>query len=316
MGITAEYDRFRVDQLTVLQHGVVARGQLLECGMTRSAIQYRVGPGGPWCILLPGIYAIDAHITTERREMAALLHSGPDGIITGPYAVRKHGLRASGPTSVDVLVPPGTRRFSSGFVRLIRTSRMPGTIWDAGPLRFADPVRAVADAVRGYRDIGEARAVICAALDRHCTVEELRTELISGPVQGSALLRRALRDAAHGIWSKAEGDFLELIKRSGLPEPVFNVAIYDENGTLLGIIDAWWDRACVGAEVDSSQYHSLDSDWLRTLDRHNRLTSRIRLLHFAPSKIGADPAGVVSELRTAIDDGYRQPIRAVQGGAR
>jgi hypothetical protein len=313
MGKRAQFDRYRLDGLFDVQHGVITRAQLLECGMTRSAIQYRVGPDGPWRVLLPGIYAQDTHITTRRRQMAAQLHAGPAGVITGPYAARHYQLRASGPTAVDVLVPVKVRRLSSSFVRLIRTTRMPGQILDEDGVRFAGPVRAVADAVRGYRDINDARAVICDALDRElCTLTELGQELADGHGNGAALLRRALSDVAQDIWSAAEGDFLDLLKRSDLPEPEFNVAIYAEGGTLLGIVDAWWDRACVAAEVDSREYHSFKSGWEETMDRHNRLSARIRLLHFPPKRIRTSGDRVIGDLRAAILDGLGNPPRAIK----
>ena len=320
MGIKAQFQQSRIDDVLGAQHGVASRAQLLEAGMTRSAIQSRIGPTGPWEILLPGIYAMDAHITTRRREMAAQLHAGSEGVITGPYAARHYGLQASGPTAVDVLVPVHVRRKSSGFVRLIRTGLMPSV--DAinvdGHVRFADPVRAVADAVRGYRDINDARSIICTALGHDlCALQMLRTELVNGPDNGAALLRRALADVARDIWSAAEGDFLHLLKSSDLPPPEFNVAIYASDGTVLGIVDAWWGRACVGAEVDSREFHSDEADprksgWEETMDRHNRLSARIRLLHLAPKRIRTDGNGVISDLRAAISDGMSMPPRAIR----
>jgi hypothetical protein len=315
MGIRAEFDVHRVEELFGAQHGVVSRTQLLECGMTRNAIQCRIGPHGPWHILLRGIYAQDARITTRRREMAAQLHAGPAGVITGPYAIRHFGLQASGPTAADVLVPLEVRRMSSAFVRLIRTSRMPDEhdIDEDGGIRFADPARAVADAVRGYRDINDARTVVCAALGRGlCTLNELRTELANGPYIGAALLRRALTDATHDIWSAAEGDFLHLLNNSGLPPPELNVAIYAEDGTMLGIVDAWWNQAGVGAEVDSREFHSSTSGWEDTMNRHNRLSACIRLLHFSPKRIRSDGDGVIAELRAAIFDGLSTPSRPIK----
>lgn len=49
----------RIDGLGELldqQLSVVSRGQLLSLGMNDNAMQYRVRPGGPWQVLLPGVY--------------------------------------------------------------------------------------------------------------------------------------------------------------------------------------------------------------------------------------------------------------------
>jgi hypothetical protein len=313
---SAEFDRRRLDDLLCAQFGVVSRGQLLDCGMTRSAIEHRIRIGGPWLVMLPGIYAADAHISTERREMAAQLHAGPSGVITGPYAVRRHGLTASGPTTIDVLVPDDVRRQNAAFVRLIRTNRMPQAVYRMGPVRLAGPVRAIADAVRTYTEIGDARAVICAAIkDQVCTLAELGTELAGGPSRGAALLRRGLRDAAKGIWSAAEGDLADLVERSDLEQPEYNVALYAEDGTLLGIVDVWWKRAGVAAEVDSREFHFEDGDWEKTMERHNYIAAhRVQLLHFTPRRIKSEGDGVLRELRIAIAEGHRNPplpIRSV-----
>jgi hypothetical protein len=309
MGITAEYDRHSLEELLRNQFGVVSRRQLLQCGMSRSAIQYLTRPSGPWQTLLPGIYTKDALITTERREMAAWMHAGPAGVITGGYAVRLFGLRASGPTAVEILVPPEVRRLSSSFVRLIRTARMPELVYRKGPIRFAGPVRAIADAVRGYTNIADARAVVCPAIQRQiCSLAEFAAELAEGPMQGSRLLNRSLRDVAYGIWSAAEGDLMDLIQASDLKQPEFNVALYAENGTMLGIVDAWWQRAGVAAEVDSREFHFESRDWENTLERHNRITaSLVHLMHFTPSKIQTEGSGVLDKLRIAIAEGVRNP---------
>jgi len=309
MRIRTGLDKRRLRDLIQAQHGVLTRQQLRECGMQRGEIQYLTRPGGEWHRLLPGIYATDGKITSRRRETAAWLHAGPAGVITGPYAVRHFGLTASGPTAVDVLVPTDVRRVSTGFARLIRTTRMPENVYTIGPIRIAGPVRAIADAVRGYTDIGNARSLVCDALLREtCTFTDLAAELNRGPSQGSLLLRRSLRDAAKGIWSAAEGDLLDLIARSDLPEPEFNVTLHAADGEFLGVVDAWWQHAGVAAEVDSSEYHLLAEDKDRTETRHNRISSHgVQLLHFSPKRIKTSPGTVLAGLRTAITTGEATP---------
>jgi hypothetical protein len=315
MAISSSYDRERLKTLLRHQFDVVSRSQLLECGMTRSAVQHLTSPSGRWLKLLPGIYVADSRITTERREMAAQLHAGPDGIITGPYAVRHYRLEASGPTTVEVLVPPDVRRMSSGFVRLIRTTRKPELTYRMDTIRFAGPTRAIADAIRGYTRISDARDLVCTAIRRDlCTFEDLAAELDDGPSRGSLLLRRSIRDAADGIWSAAEGDLMDLIRASDLEQPDFNVALYDADGTPLGVVDAWWQRAGVAAEVDSREFHFEDDDWAQTMARHNHITARlVRLFHLPPSRIKSDGAGILHELRTAIENGNRNPPLPIRG---
>lgn len=320
MGIAAAYDRERLGRILSAQYNTVARRQLLECGMTRSAVQHRVAPGGRWRIILPGVYAAsDGAVTAQQRELAALLYAGRDGVITGPFAVRHYGLVAAGPDYIDVLVPVNLRRQSIRFVRLIHTTRMPDKVYRTGPIRIVAAARGVADAVRGYRDINDARTLICAAIQRQqCTLSELASELAEGPKRGSALLLRGLRDAATGIWSAAEGELMSLIRRSTLPQPQYNVALYTEDGTFIGIVDAWWQRAGVAAEVESQEFHFSRDGWRNTMARHNQITKhRVQLMHFPPAQIRADGAKVLADLRVAIDNGLAAPpipIRAVPSG--
>lgn len=314
MRIRTGLDERRLRDLIQAQYGAVTRNQLHECGMSRGEIQYLIRPGGEWQRLLPGIYAVDEAITTQRREAAAWLHAGPAAVITGPYAVRHFGLTATGPTTVDVLVPGDVRRMSTSFVRLIRTTRMPRDVYTMGPIRLAGPARAIADAVRGYDEIRNARDLVCRALLKEtCTFTDLATELKEGPSQGSLLLRRSLRDAAKGIWSAAEGDLLDLIRRSDLPEPECNVTLYAAAGDFLGVVDAWWKHAGVAAEVDSSEYHLGTEDKDRTETRHNRITRhRVQLLHFSPKRIKASPDTVLADLRTALAVGSTCPPPPIQ----
>ncbi len=63
-----------LDELLEKQLSVVSRGQLLTLGMTDKAMQYRVRAGGPWQVLLPGVY-LSASGTPRllQKEMAAAL---------------------------------------------------------------------------------------------------------------------------------------------------------------------------------------------------------------------------------------------------
>src|ERR1700742_3765307 len=120
------YNTERLDQLARDQFSMISRGQAIECGMLRSPIDYKIGDGGPWQRVLPGVYATTTGVlAVHQRDMAALLHAGPDSVLTGHAAVTRHMIRCSGSNNIDVLVPLKSRVASSGFVRVIHTGRMP-----------------------------------------------------------------------------------------------------------------------------------------------------------------------------------------------
>ena len=135
--------------------------------------------------LLPGVYmAATGAPTTLQQEMAALLYAGPGSVITGPAALRSHHIRCELTEIVDVLVPAGRQRRDTNFVRLHRTSRMPARIWEAGPVRYAMPARAVADAVRGMTSLRDVRAAVADAVQRgKCAIKTLAAELNQGPAK-------------------------------------------------------------------------------------------------------------------------------------
>jgi hypothetical protein len=304
------FDMERLGRVLQVQSQVVTREQALRCGMPRSTITRQVDPGGRWQRLLPGVYlTVTGTVTQDQRQIAALLYAGPRSLITGPAAVRRHRLHSAGPDVVDVLIPWACRRQSTGFVRVHRTRRMPDRVFVTGPIRFAKPARAVADAARSLTRFDDVRQVVCDAVQRRaCTVAELAEELQAGPAKGATLFREALAEIGDGVRSVAEADARLLILRSDLPRPMFNARLYDADGVFIATVDAWWQEAGVAAEVDSRAYHLGAEDQDRTTERHDRLIAHgIFPLHFPPKRIRTDGPGVISDIRSAIARGRSRP---------
>ncbi len=292
------------------QFSVISRGQLLVLGMSDRSMQYRVRPGGPWQVLLPGVYlGVSGTPNLPQKEMAALLYAGPRSLITGPVAMLHHGVR--GPhdlDTIDVLVPAARQRSSTGFVRLHRTARLPDRIISSGPVRFAATARAVADSVWQLTSLQEVRAVVAGAVQLgRCTVSQLADKLRNGPVRGSAMFRTVLGEVADGIRSTAEGDLRDLIKAARLPMPLFNPSLYSGE-TFIARPDAWWPEEGVAAEVDSREWHLGPAEFERTTTRRTRMgAAGIIPLHFLPSQIRREPATVVNRIVAALESGRMRP---------
>jgi hypothetical protein len=300
----AQYDQHAFSALVRKQHGVIGRDQAMACGVGRPVLNYRGRAGGPWPALLPGVYLTHTGIATDdQRDMAALVYAGPRGVLTGAAALRRHGITVSG-DAVDVVVPEDVQRADAGFARLHRTVRLPRGFCVAGEIRYALAPRAVADAARWLTDLGEVRAVVAGAVQRSlCPVERLVEELQQGPKQGSALLRRALAEVGDGVRSAAEGQLHALIKRAGLPMPMFNARLF-AGRNFLAVPDCWWPDAGVAAEVDSREWHLSPRDWENTLARQARMAAAgIIVLHFPPSRIYAERKEVIAEIRSALAAG-------------
>jgi hypothetical protein len=202
------YNVAQMRQILHAQHQVITRSQALACGMPHATIDRRVAPSGPWQKMLPGTYlAVTGKSTTQQRHVAALLYGGPHSVITGPAAIRLHRLRSPGPDMIDVLVPWTVRRQSTGFVRILRTRRMP-RFYATGPIRFARVGRAVADSARGFTALDDVRTVVAEVVQRHaCTIAEIGLELEGGSTRDSIHLRTALAEVRAGARSAAEAHF-------------------------------------------------------------------------------------------------------------
>lgn len=314
MPLKAQYDERAFAALVRKQHGVIGREQAMSCGLGRSALNYRGRAGGPWPAILPGVYLTHTGTATDdQRDMAALLYAGPRSVITGAAALRRHGIVANPGNAVDVVVPENVQRVDAGFVRLHRTVRLPRGFCVAGEIRYALPPRAVADAARWLTDLGEVRAAVAGAVQRGlCPVERLVEELDQGPRQGSANLRRTLAEVADGVRSAAEGQLHTLIKRAGLPMPMFNPRLF-VGRVFLAVPDCWWPDAGVVAEVDSREWHLSPRDWENTLDRQARMAAAgIIVLHFPPSRIYRERNKVIAEIRSALAAGRNRPLPDVR----
>lgn len=303
------YNTAQLGQILRAQCQVITRAQALDCGLPRTTVDRWATPGGRWQKMLPGTYlTVTGEPTSRQYHVAALLYAGPHSVITGPAAIRLHRLRSPGPTMIDVLVPSTAKRQSTGFVRIHRTTRMPG-IHTTGPIRFARVGRAVADAAHGFTSLDDVRAVVAEAVQRRaCTIAEIGIELEEGSRRDTKHLRTALAEVRSGARSAAEARFFKRLERSDLPVPQFNVLLIAADGTVIAEVDAWWADAGVAAETDSQEYHFYRADWLKTNARNSRLLKYgIFPHHFAPSRIDSDWDAIYDEIKASIEKGLQRP---------
>lgn len=296
------------------QGDLITRSQALAAGMTEAALRHRTRVDGPWNVVLPGIYlAHTGSLTSGQREIAAVLYAGRGCVVTGPAALQRQGVRVPISEVVDVLIPDKAKRQSVGFVRTHRTTRMPERPWVNAGIRWAPVARAVADVARGDLEFHAVRAVLADAVQRRkCTIEQLASELRAGPNRGSGMLRAAHEEVADGVASSAEGDLRKLVKGSRLPEPMYNPSLFVDK-KFLAQLDLWWRDAGVAGELDSREWHLSPESWKRTMDRHATMSAQgIIVLHFPPSRIKSDAAGIIEELSSAIEVGLRRPPLAIR----
>jgi hypothetical protein len=292
-------------KLLDIQCGVLSREQITSLGIAMTTVAYRIRSDGPWQRILPGVYLTErGSPTVDQLDMAALLYAGCDSLLTGRTALRRSGVLPQSTSAVDVLVPAACRPADLGYVRIHRTRRMPGSFMMQGTIRFTTIPRAVTDAALEAVNLRDMRAIVAVGIDRgRCTPEDLAAELGRSRLRNGPMLRSVIADVARGIRSAPEGDLMDLLDRSELPQPVYNPSLYIGQ-VFLAKPDAWWEAFGVAAEVDSRQYHFDEGDWETTMQRHDRMTAAgIKVLHFTPSRIRAQPDQIVATIAATLRTG-------------
>ena len=216
--------------------GVISARALVDLGVPeRTVVRPMPGRSGHGNASLRRIVLLTTGLpSVDQRITAALLHGGPGSIVTGIHAARRHGVRRGpgpGPT-IQILVPHTRQVRCTAWIEVERSERMPSAVVRDG-LPLAPVPRAVVDAVRRMRDARDITEMLADPVQRGlCTVAQLSAELTECNRRGSATPRRVLTAVSTGIRSAAERDAQRLWRRSGLPEPWWNAAVFDSRGTL------------------------------------------------------------------------------------
>jgi hypothetical protein len=291
--------------------GVIKTAALRGLGVPGATITNRCTDGGRWTRLLPGVIMLTSGTPTPRQRVsAALLYGGPDALVTGLEACRRHGVRR-GPDprgAVHLLVPDDRQLRSCDFVTVERTTRLPPALLREG-VPLAPVPRACLDAARRLRSAAELTELIADTVQRQlCTPAHLAAELREGSQRGSAMPRRVLADVAAGVRSTAERDAKRLLARSTLPEPWWNVEVRTLQGHLLGIADAWFDEVALAWEINSYAWHLLPQYYAREVKRTAGLTAEgVTVLPVLPTSLRDDGDRSLRELEAAYTAAGRRP---------
>lgn len=242
----------RLAALAGRQHGVVARDQLLELGLSRNAIQHRLDTGR-FRPIHPSVYAVGSQPLNQRgRWYAALLATRPEPVLSHLSSAAAQELtRERG--AVQVTVPRrGSRRLEGVVIHRVRRldpadlvridglplTSLPRTLLDLAETEPFDRLKAIAEAAE-RRERLDLRAL------RDCM------ERNPGR-RGLAVLDRLL-DVYISAGRANEGIerlFQEFVAERGFPDPLCNVLV----GGLL--VDFWWPQAKLVVELDSREFHA------------------------------------------------------------
>lgn len=256
-----------IGRLASRQHGVVSLVQLLALGVTRRAIEVRVGQER-LLRLHRGVYAVGhAALTSLSRDMAAVLACGPGALLSHRSAAHAWLLLRSSSPRIEVTASRGCKP-KPGIV--VHRSRLihPGDRALVNGIPTTSVARTLVDLADVVDDGRFADAVNEAEVQRLFDLVEIEATLERLPGRrGRHRVRRVLaayRPDPSFTRSRAERRFLRLCAEHGLPRPstcVF-MAGYE--------VDAYWADARFGIELDGEAFHHTTRAFHddRSRDRH------------------------------------------------
>ena len=264
-GISVEDMDLPADLLALArnQFGVMSRVQLVQSGVSRAQIRWRLGRA--WRLLLPGVVLLEPGLPTlSQRYVAALLYAGPESWLSGPTALRLHGWPSAEPSlRVHVLVPPTHRSRDVAWLTIRRSCFTDERVVERGPVRFSCLPRAVVDAAALAPDESGCRALLIEAVQRRLVrLDDVSHWIDVRRPNGKVRLRRALAEAAAGAWSLPEADLARLLSESStLPAAWLNPELHESDGGRLTTPDLWFDDVAMAVMVHSRKYHAGLLDW-------------------------------------------------------
>jgi very-short-patch-repair endonuclease len=281
-----------------LQHGVITRAQLMDLGLSTSAIDRRIS-AGRLHVLHPGVYAVGDRALPTLGRLAAAVYACGDATVAGRRsAAALHGLRVHNGIP-EVIARPGTRKHEG--IGITRTRLEPDEITIVEGI----PCTTVA---RTLLDLGDETLVRQAEFLRVFDLAEVSRLLERYPRRrGTARLRRVIRrvaDSERRTRSEMEERFHALVLDANLPTP-------EANGTVaLGEItieaDAVWRDAKVIVELDGRQAHLTGSAFEtdRERDRAAALAGWV-VIRITWRQLTEQPRRLMADLRELLESRRR-----------
>jgi hypothetical protein len=271
------------------QHGVVARRQLLNLGLTAKAIRHRVHIGRLHP-LMTGVYAVGRpHISREGKWMAAVLACGPGAMLSHRSAAALWRFGEETPGVVDVSIG------RHSFLRRpgIRVHDRAG-FWDRDigsrlGIPVTEPVRTFLDlaTVSGPKTV--ERAINEADKRDVIDAYALRRALDDYPGQpGVRLLRHVLDKHTFRLSDdELERLFRPIAASAGLPVPLTKHVVNEFE------VDFFWPDLGLVVETDGWRYHRTPSAQTRDALRFQTHTAAgLTPLRFSHWQVKYEPAHV------------------------
>jgi very-short-patch-repair endonuclease len=250
--MTRQETEAAIAELAAHQHGVVARVQLLDIGMSPDVVAGLVRSGRLRRVHR-GVYTAGPMVPDLATEMAASLACGPGATVSHLSGISIWELvgvsRAA--SQVDITLTSGIRRRPGIRIHRVRTLRAEEvTTFEAIPVTTAARTLLDSATVLGFRDL--ERALSEALACRLTSMDEIRSLLtVHAGRKGARRLASVAEEGAPAhTRSEAEERFLALVRRYRLDPPETDVWVAGYR------VDFLWRRQKLVVEIDGFAFHS------------------------------------------------------------
>jgi hypothetical protein len=232
-------------RLVARQHGVVARWQLLEHGLSAQAIKRRIANGRLHAVYR-GVYAVGRpELSRLGRWMAAVLACGPGAVLSDTSAAALWEIGAETTEGIEVSVPARSFRRRPGIL-VHRCTTIDWTVEYGIPVTT---VPATLSALATRLEVADIERAINEADKRNLITPAARRAVIEGDPTAAALRRILDRRTLVLTDSELERRFLPIAAHAGLPPPQTGARL---NGFK---VDFFWPDLGLVVETDGLRYH-------------------------------------------------------------
>ena len=282
-----------IGALAAQQHGLVARRQLLEAGLTPNLVKMRVNRRR----LHPvhrGVYLVGPAVAPYLAEMAAVLACGEGAVVSHRSAAALWELLPHpGPSvPVDITIPVLDRGHRLG-IQAHRTATLEQSeVKTKNRIPVTTPARTLLDLAGGLRTSELERLLAQVERQQLSTPGEISLLIARHPRRpGVGILRALLSgDASPTLTrSHAEERFLALVRKAQLAMPEVNVGVGGYE------VDFLWRPQRLVVEVDGFAFHSSRREFKRDRRRDSILSLKgLRVLRITWGQIVEEPEAVVA----------------------
>jgi very-short-patch-repair endonuclease len=287
-----------------LQHGVVARSQVLAWGVDRKRLDRRLD-SGRLHRLHPGVYAVGHKVVSrEGRWTAAVLACGSGAVLSHHSAAALWGIREPTGRAIEVTTPAKSRsrggvhrHFATLPVDEVTTHRgipattVPRTIFDLAAVSSVDVVEHAlrqSEYLRLHDRLSLPDLLVRYPGRRGCKA-----------VRACLWRRRNLPAGRARSWLELE--FLPFLRRNELPRPQLNVWL-QVGGKSLQVDCLWPGRVVV--ELDGFAGHGTRVAFREDRARDRRLrVAGYGVTRIAPEQLNDEPEALAADLRALLGGG-------------